>query len=252
MIDENQLPVVTKPIDKTDSFAFACHKGVSCFTECCRMLELALSPYDILRLRHSTGKTSTELLDQFVIMEQDPGEPFPRFYLTMVDDGRASCIFVSTEGCTIYPDRPAACRTYPLGRGAQKNPEGMVVDHFILIQENHCHGFAEPATQTPIEYTADQELSPYYRFNDLVAGILQHDSIRKGFIPSKKQIELFTLVLYDIDRFRILIEKGEIQLSGANAIANYNDEQLLERGVGWISNQLFPQLRKLAPRDLNI
>ena len=243
MMTESPLPVVTKAIDKKDSFAFACHKGVSCFTECCRMLELALSPYDVLRLRYSTGKTSTELLDQFVIMEQEPGEPFPRFYLTMVDDGRASCIFVSTEGCTIYPNRPAACRTYPLGRGAQRNPDGTVADHFILIEENHCHGFAETATQTPIEYTADQELSAYYRFNDLVARILQHDSIRRGFKPSIKQLELFTLALYDLDRFRVLIEKSEIQVPSANAFEIDNDEQLLEHGIVWISDQLFSQLR---------
>ena len=31
-------------------FTFACHPGVPCFTECCRELDLALTPYDVLRL----------------------------------------------------------------------------------------------------------------------------------------------------------------------------------------------------------
>lgn len=205
------------------------------------MLELALSPYDILRLRLSTGKTSTELLSQYIIVEQDPGEPFPRFYLTMVDDGRASCVFVSAAGCTVYADRPAACRTYPMGRAAQKTSDQTVCEYFVLIQENHCRGFDEPARQTPIEYTADQGLSLYYHFNDLVAKIILHDSVGDGFIPSKKQIDFFTLALYDLDRFRVMLKKGEIDLLGITSCANDTDEQLLEMSINWISKYLFTQ-----------
>lgn len=238
-MDEPELPITTKPIKPEDSFAFSCHKGVSCFTECCRMLELALSPYDVLRLRHAAKKTSTELLGQCIIMEQESGEPFPRFYLTMVDDGRASCVFVSKDGCTVYSDRPAACRTYPLGRAVQKKTDGSVSEHFIIIQENHCCGFFEPTSQTPIEYTADQELSRYNHFNDLVAGILQHDIIRKGLIPSKKQIELFTLALYNLDDFRRQVRRGKIVFPDAEKIGELGDEELLETNIAWIEKQLF-------------
>lgn len=238
-MDATELPITTKPIKPEDSFAFSCHKGVSCFTECCRMLELALSPYDVLRLRHSTGKTSTELLEQYIIMEQEPAEPFPRFYLTMVDDGRASCVFVSKDGCTVYGDRPAACRTYPLGRAVQKNTDGTVCEQFIIIQENHCRGFFEPTSQTPIEYTADQELSRYNVFNDLLAGILQHDMIRKGFIPSKKQVDLFILALYNLDDFRRQVQIGRIVYSDAKHIEQLSDEELLEKNLTWLTKQLF-------------
>ncbi|MFH0789406.1 MAG: YkgJ family cysteine cluster protein, partial [Pseudomonadota bacterium] len=48
-----------------DSFSFACHPGVSCFTECCRDLNCVLTPYDLLRLKKSLGMTSSDLLDQF-------------------------------------------------------------------------------------------------------------------------------------------------------------------------------------------
>ncbi len=238
-MSDTELPITTKPIKPEDSFAFSCHKGVSCFTECCRMLELALSPYDVLRLRYATGKTSTELLDQYIIMEQDPAEPFPRFYLTMVDDGRASCVFVSKEGCTVYGDRPAACRTYPLGRAVQKDINGSISEHFIIIQENHCCGFLEPNTQTPIEYTADQELSRYNHFNDLVAGVLQHDMVRNGLIPSKKQIDLFILALYDLDDFRRKIKKAIIVLPDTENIEKLSDEDLLEKSIAWVTTQLF-------------
>lgn len=247
MDDDHRLSVATKPIKPLDSFSFSCHKGVSCFTECCRMLELALSPYDVLRLKHSTGKTSTELLNNYIIREQEPVEPFPRFYLTMVDDGRASCVFVSPDGCTVYTDRPAACRTYPLGRAVQKSADGKVFEHFIIIQEDHCRGFLEPVTQTPSAYTTDQEISPYNHFNDLVAGILQHDSIQKGFIPSKKQVELFTLALYDLDQFRELIHDGEVVFSATKNIEIINDEQLLGMSITWLSNQLFSPFIEVIP-----
>lgn len=239
-MNTTDLPITTKVVKPEDSFAFSCHKGVSCFTECCRMLELALSPYDVLRLRYSTGKTSTELLDQYIIMEQEPAEPFPRFYLTMVDDGRASCVFVSKDGCTVYEDRPGACRTYPLGRALQKGTDGTDSEHFIIIQENHCRGFFEPTSQTPTEYTADQKLSRYNYFNDLVAAILQHDMIRKGLIPSKKQVDLYVLALYDLDGFRRQIAKDQIVFPDAKHIAELNDEEMLERNINWITSQIFP------------
>jgi Fe-S-cluster containining protein len=243
MAENVHPPASTQEIAQEDSFTFDCHKGVSCFTECCRMLELALSPYDVLRLRHSTGKTSAELLDQYIIEEQEPGEPFPRFYLTMVDDGRASCVFVSKDGCTIYKDRPAACRTYPLGRAVQKQYDGTVKEHFILIKENHCQGFLQQTCQTPVEYTTDQDITIYNRFNDLIATILQHPSIQNGFIPSKKQVELYTLALYDLDSFRAKIVSGEFALSLGESCDIENDEQLLEIGIGWITTQLYSQFK---------
>ncbi len=38
--------------------------------------------------------------------------------LKMLDDKERSCPFVTPEGCTIYTDRPANCRYYPVGQGA--------------------------------------------------------------------------------------------------------------------------------------
>ncbi|BHH81754.1 zinc/iron-chelating domain-containing protein [Desulforhopalus sp. 52FAK] len=203
------------------------------------MLELALSPYDVLRLRHSTGKNSSELLNEYIIQEQDPGEPFPRFYLTMVDDGRASCVFVAKDGCTIYKDRPAACRTYPLGRAAQLCDNGSVKQHFIVIEEHHCQGFQEKVVQTPLEYTKDQELEQYNCFNDAVAAILQHKAIRQGFIPSKKQVELFTLALYDLDRFRQMIVQADLDVPETDGINIDNDEQLLKIAISWVKTELY-------------
>jgi hypothetical protein len=207
------------------------------------MLELALTPYDVLRLKKATGLTSGQLLDRYVIMEQDPGEPFPRFYLTMVDDGRASCVFVRDSGCSVYEHRPAACRAYPLGRAVILSETGIMAEHFVLLQEDHCRGFQEPVEQTALQYSRGQDLLTYNRFNDAVAAIYQHDSIRKGFIPTSKQIDLFILALYNIDSFREMLLSGKLlspaSLTPADKIHLMSDEALLLFAIDWLVIQLF-------------
>jgi Fe-S-cluster containining protein len=206
------------------------------------MLELALTPYDVLRLRIATGCTSRQLLDNYIIIEQDPGEPFPRFYLTMIDDGRASCVFVADRGCTVYEHRPAACRAYPLGRAVMRNENGTMQEHFVLMKEDHCQGFQEPTVQNALRYSTEQELLIYNRFNDAVAAILQHDAIRKGFIPSSKQIELFILALYTIDTFREMVLNDQLEtvtLTKTEKECLKGDEEMLLFAINWISQQLF-------------
>lgn len=236
------MPPHVGRLDRQETFSFSCHRAIKCFTDCCRMLELALTPYDVLRLRKATGLTSGQLLDSHIIMEQDPGEPFPRFYLTMVDDGRASCVFVTKQGCRVYEHRPAACRAYPLGRAVMRRENGSIEEHFVLIKEDHCLGFDEPIRQNALQYSKDQELLTYNRFNDAVATILQHDSIRKGFIPSAKQIDLFVLALYNIDAFRELAQNDQLDavaLTPAEKNRLLQDEDLLLFTVDWLSRQLF-------------
>lgn len=236
------LPVHVTRLDRQESFTFSCHRAVKCFTDCCRMLELALTPYDVLRLRMATGLTSGQLLESHIITEQDPGEPFPRFYLTMVDDGRASCVFVTEQGCAVYEHRPAACRAYPLGRAVMRQENGTMEEHFVLMKEDHCLGFQEPSSQNALMYSRDQELLTYNRFNDAVATILQHDSIRKGFIPSAKQIDLFILALYNIDSFSELAQNDQLDavvLTPAEKNRLLQDEELFLFAVDWLSRQLF-------------
>ena len=242
MISEAHLPEYVTRLDGRETFAFACHSGVRCFTDCCRMLELALTPYDVLRLRKATGLTSRELLEHYIITEQDPGEPFPRFYLTMVDDGRASCVFVSPEGCTVYPHRPSACRAYPLGRAAVRAGNGAILEHFVIMKEAHCRGFLEATQQTPLQYSIDQELTVYNTFNDAVVQILQHDAIRQGLIPARKDIELFTLALYDLDTFRQMLMEDKVEstiLSQPEKDRLQEDEELLLFAIELLKRQLF-------------
>jgi Fe-S-cluster containining protein len=216
-------------LDRDKAFAFRCGPDLACFTECCRQLDLALTPYDVQRLRHALGLGWAEFLDRYAVVEANGESAFPQVYLSMVDDGRASCPFVNPEGCSVYADRPGACRTYPLGRGSRLGPDGRVDDFYVLVTEPHCRGFAESRTQTGREWLDDQELALYNEFNDLTMAVLQHPAVRAGFRPDARQRARFLELLYDPGRLR-----------NARAPAGLDDELLLRRAHELLLEELFP------------
>lgn len=243
MAESRQLPSHAAAIDGGSTFAFACHRELSCFTECCRMLELALSPYDVLRLRRGTGLTSAQLLERYLIIEQDPGEAFPRLYLSMIDDGRASCVFVTPDGCSVYQHRPGACRTFPLGRGVGRCDESLT-EQFVLIAEPFCQGFKTDQRHTPHHYLQDQEAGDFTRCADRVAHLLQHDAIRSGFKPSQDDVALFLLLLYDLDTLRLRLRQGLFPEAGPvmiDAGEEGSDEELLDAALDLLPRLIFPQ-----------
>lgn len=215
-----------KNLDRDQSFSFRCGPELACFTDCCRQLDLVLTPYDVLRLCRALGLSGAEFLERYGVIEQEAGDAFPQVYLGMVDDGRASCPFVSAKGCTVYGDRPGACRTYPLGRGARLGPDDKADDFYVVLNEPHCRGFAEEKPQTVVTWLDDQELAYYNEFNDLTMRILQHPRIRQGYRPDVGQLARFLEVLYN--------------LSGFVAPPEASDEQRLRRGLALLADELFP------------
>jgi Fe-S-cluster containining protein len=45
------------------------------------------------------------------------GQYFPDVLLRMADNESRTCPFLSDAGCTVYPDRPDTCRTFPVEHG---------------------------------------------------------------------------------------------------------------------------------------
>jgi Fe-S-cluster containining protein len=241
-----QLPENVKRLAPGEKFRFACHAQVECFTDCCRDLELALTPYDVLRLKKALKMHSRAFLDRFVILEQEEQEPFPRLYLTMVDDGRASCPFVSPAGCTVYADRPGACRTYPLGRAVSRDISGRCTEFYVLLFEPHCRGHhsATAADFTVATWTDDQGLAPYNSANDALLPLLQHEQVRQGRKLTPREKELFLMALYDLDTFRDFLQQTDS--SGPNTLTpaemehlDADDTGLLYFAVRWLGCEIF-------------
>ncbi len=228
-------------------FSFACHSGLSCYTECCRELELVLAPYDVLRLRQVLQLASTAFIDRYVVLEEDDRGGFPRLYLGMVDDGRASCPFISQEGCRVYENRPGACRAYPVGRGVTLAEDGTVREMHVLVREEHCRGFATDTSHTVAGWSENQGLAEYNRLNDELLGLLYHEEIRRGTRPlTAEERDLFLLALYRLDEFgsmaaspafynKYLPDRGEREAILAD------DLLLLRFGIRWLTKRLFAE-----------
>jgi len=107
-------------LTRESRFRFRCHKGISCFTKCCSNIDIMLTPYDIVALKKRLGITSEEFLEKYTHTKTEGKAAFPLIYLRMNKDETRSCPFVSAEGCTVYEDRPANCRYYPIGQGTLK------------------------------------------------------------------------------------------------------------------------------------
>ncbi|MCJ7602292.1 MAG: YkgJ family cysteine cluster protein [Desulfobulbaceae bacterium] len=225
---ELQLPAHIHPLADKESFTFACHPGVPCFTECCRDLELALSPYDVLRLRLELGISSQEFLDRYSIIERD-GDAFPRVYLGMVDDGQANCPFVTSKGCRVYGGRPAPCRTYPLGRGAWQDSSGCPHAFYVLQREAHCLGFAEPVEQGVDQWIAGQGLADYYQANDMLLPLLHHEKLKQGLKPTSEQQDLYLATLYNLENFR----------NNNRNLHELTDLELMRCVVDWLIQHFF-------------
>jgi len=187
-----------------DQFTFACHPQVSCFNECCADLELELSPYDVLRLREALGLSSAELLEQYARFAIETPTGLPRVFLQMNDDASRSCPFVGPDGCSVYGNRPGACRTYPLGRGAQIGEDGQVVVRWVVVREAHCNGFEEGKSWTLEEWIADQGLEEYNSLNDQYLA-LQSEWKQHVTRPSKDLTGMAILALFRLDDFRNLV-----------------------------------------------
>lgn len=241
-----QFPQNVTRICGNKRFSFKCHSKLPCYTECCRELELALTPYDVLCLRKELGLSSADFIEHYAVVEQDAAGGFPKVYLGMVDDGRASCPFISSGGCKVYQVRPGACRAYPVGRGATVAGNGEVHEIHVLVREEHCHGFTEPHSHNVYEWYENQGLIEYNRINDELLTLLQHEKVHNGIRLTQEQIDYFMLILYKLDEFRKAVEVPGV-LPGLNLDEKERTEiladdiSLLSFGIHLLKEILFTE-----------
>ena len=225
-------------------FSFGCHPKLACFTECCRELELVLTPYDVLCLCKELQMGAADFIDRYVVVEQDESVGLPNLYLGMVDDGRASCPFISNSGCRVYKSRPGACRAYPVGRGVTLDAHGNVREVHVLVHEEHCQGFLEPQSHNVSEWFENQGLLEYNAINDEVLNLLHHAKVHQGLRLTKDEKDTFILALYKLDEFRKMVsssafhEKYMLNTEERSSVIA-DDLKLLRFGIRWLQEFLF-------------
>jgi uncharacterized protein len=233
------------------TFRFACHPGVPCFTECCRDLNLLLTPYDILRLKKHLHLDARTFLDRFTESRFDERRRLPMIYLKMLDDIRRVCPFVSREGCSVYEDRPAACRIYPIARATRLHRlHKTVIEEYFVLRESHCRGFEQERLWEIGEWIKDQGLEAHQEWNNLWMDLITHPRLRSSTPLSAQQQQMYFLASYNLDKFRefvlgsrflTIFEIGDDEVEAIRV----NDEALLGLSFRWLKFSLFnePELK---------
>jgi Fe-S-cluster containining protein len=200
-------PVQPALLDGGKAIQFRCRKGIACWNACCSNIDIALTPYDILRLKNRLGISSSEFLVQYTLPYEMEKDGIAGVKLKSVEGGTA-CRFMTPDGCSVYADRPTACRYYPVALLAmRKQDESTDSSAYALVKEVHCLGHQEPRTLTIDEYREEQGLPQY---DELAHGWRQLILKKKSSgptvgKPSRRSLELFFMTCYDLDRFRAFV-----------------------------------------------
>jgi Fe-S-cluster containining protein len=242
---QDKKEIIPQKLARDSKFKFKCHPEIACFTKCCSDINLILTPYDILRMKKRLNISSEEFLAKYTRPQTLEKIGLPVVTLKMMDDDSKSCPFVTPKGCTIYPDRPATCRYYPIGFATLKEENITTKDEFFFfVKEDHCLGFEEDQEWTVQSWREDQEPELYDRMNRDWTEVLIKKQSLGAVETSEKSLQLFFMVSYDIDRFRRFVfespflKKYQTPSDLVEEIRE-DDEALMLFGLHWLKTTLF-------------
>ena len=202
--DTNPSNIIPKKYTLDSKIRFRCHPGVSCFTACCGHIDIILTPFDILRLRKHLNLPADEFLLRFTTPTYVEKTDLPGVKIHLDKDGR--CPFVTDKGCTIYPERPSACRYYPIGMANfhEGGQEGIQSEKFFfIVKEDHCKGHEEPTEWTIKEWRADQGVDLCDEMNrEWLEIVMRRRSFGHQASMSEQAQKMFFLASTDTDKFR--------------------------------------------------
>ena len=204
----HESPVNPVELTLDSEIQFHCHKNISCFNECCKNIDITLMPYDIQRLKRRENISSSEWVAKYTVPFPMDAHDMPGLKLA-TRPGSTACVYLREEGCSVYEDRPTACRYYALGSmGVRKQGAAEVEDLYFLVKESHCKGHEEPRTLTVREYREEQGLVEYDEKNrewrDIV--LKKRSSGPTVGAPTPRSLQLFDMCSYDIDNFRAFLQ----------------------------------------------
>ncbi len=195
--------VVPQILDEDAVIRFHCHKGISCFNACCKKAEVMLTPYDIIRLKQHLGMNGSDFLKTYTLPFEMDADKMAGVKIRPDDQG--ACPFVTPEGCSVYADRPTACRYYPIGHLAMHAKDAPhETTHHVLVKEPYCRGHDEDRTISIAAYRQEQDLEIYDAMNqDWLQLILKKKSAGPTVgKPPELSLHLFFMACFDQDRFR--------------------------------------------------
>jgi uncharacterized protein len=225
-----------------DTFSFRCHPGIGCFNRCCRNLKLFLYPYDVLRLKNSLGLTSNAFIEQYVDVVMREGNYFPDVLLNMAKNLEKTCPFLTEAGCSVYIDRPDACRTFPLELGVFYETGGRQGETVCFFKPpDFCLGPKEPTLWTQWSWEKDQQSETYHRMTLKWAESKQLFQINP-WGPSgmeNPKAKMAFMATYNVDQFREFVFGSSLlkRYHVASAVLKKikkSDSELMMFGFSWV------------------
>lgn len=244
--DKNPSCVMPEKLTLDSSLQFECHPGVSCFTACCHNIRIILTPYDILTLRKRLGLSAHDFIIQYTEPIYLEKTDMPGVQLKLVGE-KNGCPFVTSEGCTVYADRPTACRYYPVGMADfhEGGQEGEEDKFFFLVKEPHCKGFEEPKRWTIREWREDQGVNVRDEMNkEWLRLVMRRKSFSLQATLSEAAQRMFFMASTDLDHFRrFVFESSFLQTYELDAETieriRHDDEALMLFSFKYLASTLF-------------
>lgn len=183
-------------------FHFACHADLPCFTQCCRDVNIYLTPYDVLRLRRALGMGSREFLEKYTHPFLTKVSRIPVVQLAM-DEESLACKLVSDSGCRVYGDRPWACRLYPLDAGDQEG------QYRLFVGQDRCSGLGEKRSWTVQQWLDNQGVASHVGTEMSFQQVLPPRFQSGPFVDDRLGQVLF--LVFDLDRFARMVEDASFR-----------------------------------------
>ncbi len=245
--DKNPSNILPEKLTLDSPLQFACHPGVSCFTACCHNIKIILTPYDILILRRRLNIPAHEFITQYTEPTYLEKTDIPGVQIKLTGD-KNGCPFVTPEGCTVYTDRPSACRYYPVGMADFH--EGGTDDaaeekFFFLVKEPHCKGHEEPKRWTIRDWRADQGVDVRDEMNkEWLRLVMRRKSFGLQATLSDAAKRMFFMASTDLDTFRKFVFESSFLDTyevDADTVAKIreDDVELMLFSFRYLANTLF-------------
>ena len=245
--DKNPSNILPEKLTLDSPLQFACHPGVSCFTACCHNIKIILTPYDILILCRRLNIPAHEFITQYTEPAYLEKTDMPGVQIKLTGD-KNGCPFVTPEGCTVYTDRPSACRYYPVGMADFH--EGGTDDaaeekFFFLVKEPHCKGHEEPKRWTIRDWRADQGVDVRDEMNkEWLRLVMRRKSFGLQATLSDAAKRMFFMASTDLDTFRKFVFESSFLDTyevDADTVAKIreDDVELMLFSFRYLANTLF-------------
>ena len=186
-----------KNMTESSAFPFACHDALPCFTQCCKDVNIYLTPYDVLRLRQGLSTGSTEFLARYTRGFLARATSIPVVQLTM-NPGTLSCPFVTEEGCQVYENRPWACRMFPLDITSTDT------NYRLITGNERCKGLSERSKGSVKDWLESQGVIEYAEMDREFQSVMPA-RFRAG-VPMNEGLGRLLFIAYDLDIFAELVK----------------------------------------------